>query len=85
MSERAKALEASTVNRATLCGLVAQRESEKAALQQEIEKLKARLHEVREIYAGMDGFEPETAPEGYCLRIIEQMHKASLGRGEDEA
>lgn len=38
-----------------------------------------RLHEMRKIYADMEGFKPETAAEGYCLRIIEQMYKASLG------
>lgn len=29
-----------------------------------------------EVYAGMEGFIPETAPEAYCLRIIEQMNEA---------
>lgn len=38
----------------------------------------ARLHEVREIYAGMEGFIPETAPEGYQQRIIQQMYEATL-------
>lgn len=31
------------------------------------------LREIIEIYAGMDGFIPETAPEGYQQRIIKQM------------
>jgi hypothetical protein len=43
---------------------------------QDRDELLSRNHEAREIYAGMDGFQPETAPEGYCLRIIEQMHSA---------
>jgi len=34
--------------------------------------------EVQEIYAGMETFIPETAPEGYCLHIIRQMYKATL-------
>ena len=43
------------------------------------QKQAAQLHEVQEIYTGMEGgFVPETAPEGYCLRIIEQMYKATL-------
>jgi hypothetical protein len=38
----------------------------------------AHCREVFEIYAGMDGFRPETAPEGYQQRIIEQMRDAAL-------
>jgi hypothetical protein len=45
--------------------------------------LEQRIHEAMEVYAGMEGFIPETAPEAYCLRIINQMNKALLG-GEDE-
>jgi len=37
------------------------------------------INAVQEVYAGMEGFKPETAPEGYCLRIIEQMYRASVG------
>lgn len=36
----------------------------------------ARIQAAIEVYAGMEGFIPETAAEGYCLRIIEQMNKA---------
>ena len=43
----------------------------------EIADLQARLHEVYEIYAGMEGFIPETAPEGYCLMIIKKMAQAA--------
>lgn len=45
------------------------------------------LKEVREIYAGMEGFEPETAPEGYLQNIVEQMWKAAreaLARAGDK-
>ena len=35
-------------------------------------------NEITEIYAGMEGFEPQTAPEAYCLRIIEKMYKTAL-------
>lgn len=48
-----------------------------------LHRLESRLHEVREIYAGMEGFEPETAPEAYCLRIIDQMYKAAIGASYD--
>ena len=40
----------------------------------------ARIQAAIEVYAGMEGFIPETAAEGYCLRIIEQMNKALLGQ-----
>jgi len=40
---------------------------------------KARLQDVCEIYNGMDGFEPKTAPEDYLLRIVRQMYHAALG------
>jgi hypothetical protein len=39
----------------------------------------ARLARVREIYAGMDGFIPQTAAEGYCLKIIKDMAHAAMG------
>src|SRR5687767_3240467 len=32
------------------------------------------LREIVEIYAGMEGFAPETAPEAYLQRIIKQMN-----------
>ena len=47
-------------------------------LDDQIDELEKRIHEACEVYAGMEGFEPETAPEAYCLRIIEQMYKALL-------
>lgn len=48
-----------------------------------VEILESRIHEAIEVYAGMEGFIPETAPEAYCLRIIDQMNKALLGGGEN--
>ena len=36
----------------------------------------ARIQAALEVYAGMEGFIPETAAEGYCLRIIDEMNKA---------
>ena len=39
---------------------------------------KARLQAVCEIYNGMEGFEPKTAPEDYLLRIVRQMYHAAI-------
>ena len=36
------------------------------------------LREIIEIYAGMEGFEPHTAPEAYALRIIKQMYEVAV-------
>ncbi|PUB87054.1 MAG: hypothetical protein DBP02_02075 [gamma proteobacterium symbiont of Ctena orbiculata] len=36
------------------------------------------LEEIREIYAGMDGFIPKTAPEAYQERIIRQMYQCAI-------
>lgn len=44
-----------------------------------IKALESRLKSVQEVYAGMEGFVCETAPEAYQNRIIEQMYKASIG------
>ena len=49
-----------------------------AELEQQLAELQKRIHEAQEVYAGMDGFIPETAPEAYCLRIIDEMNKALL-------
>ena len=46
--------------------------------------LARKLDAVREVYAGMEGFVPQTAPEGYCLRIIEQMAHAAMKGASDE-
>ena len=45
---------------------------------QEIERLTNRLQAVCEIYNGMEGFEPKTAPEDYLLRIVRQMYHAAI-------
>ena len=44
-----------------------------------IQELERRLAAVVEIYAGMDGFVAETAPEAYQARIINEMYKAAVG------
>lgn len=49
-----------------------------AALLDERDALARKLDAVREVYAGVEGFVPQTAPEGYCLRIIEQMAHATM-------
>lgn len=49
--------------------LVAQLEAENATLRE-------RIHEAKEIYIGMEGFVPVTAPEGYQQRILKQMWEA---------
>ena len=46
------------------------------ALHNKIDEQQARIQAAIEVYAGMEGFIPETAAEGYCLRIIEQMNEA---------
>ncbi len=45
----------------------------------ERDRLRARLHAVTEVYAGMDGFIPQTAPESYLQRIVKQMYDAAAG------
>jgi hypothetical protein len=42
-------------------------------LEAEVEALREGIRESYEVYAGMDGFKPETCSEGYCLRIIDEM------------
>ncbi len=55
-----------------------------AELEDALAELEAARGDVIEIYAGMEGFVPETAPEGYCLRIIEQMYNAALLEKNDD-
>lgn len=43
------------------------------ALEAENARLRAALREAYEVYAGSDGFIPETAAEGYQQQIIRQM------------
>lgn len=39
-----------------------------------IHDLAMRIHHAKEVYIGMDGFKPETAPEGYCLKLLKEMY-----------
>lgn len=41
-------------------------------------KMRLALEAIREIYAGMDGFIPETCPEGYQQRIMKQMYREAI-------
>ena len=45
--------------------------------------LREKLHDVCEIYAGMDGFVPQTAPEDYQRRILKKMYDAAIA-GKDK-
>ena len=51
------------------CGVV-------QSLRERITLLEARIHEAKEIYIGMEGFVPETAPEAYQKRALDQMWEA---------
>ena len=56
---------------------IRQLEAELAALTAQ-DNAKARLQAICEIYNGMEGFEPKTAPEDYLLRIVRQMYHAAI-------
>ena len=43
---------------------------------------KIKLQAVCEIFNGMEGFKPKTAPEAYLLRIVRQMYHAAIGHVE---
>jgi len=45
----------------------------------ENEQLKESVREAKEIFTGMDGFKPETAPEAYQQRVLRQMYEALKG------
>ena len=47
--------------------------AELAAAKADNERLRAALREAYEVYAGSDGFIPETAGEGYQQQIIRQI------------
>ena len=47
-------------------------------MKEDVRRMKTALEEIREAYAGMDGFIPETCPEGYQQRIIKQMYGAAV-------
>lgn len=46
----------------------------------EILRLRGSLAEIREVYAGMEGFHANTATEVYQQRIIYKMHEIAVGR-----
>jgi len=43
-----------------------------------IDELEAQLRAVREVFAWMEVFDTETAPEAYAMKIINDMYEASL-------
>jgi hypothetical protein len=47
--------------------------AENGKLRARIAELEAALREAYEVYAGSDGFIPETAAEGYQQQLIKQM------------
>lgn len=52
--------------------------------EQQLAEARGQLHEIVEIYAGMDGFIPETAGEGYLQRILREMYRAATWPYTDE-
>jgi hypothetical protein len=48
-------------------------EAENERLRAENERFRTALRNAYEVYAGSDGFIPETAAEGYLQQIIKQM------------
>lgn len=36
------------------------------------------LEDIREVYAGMDGFVPETCPEGYQQTLLKRMYDIAV-------
>jgi hypothetical protein len=53
------------------------RSQDHTAIQTRLNTAMQALREVYEIWAGMEGFESQTAPEAYQRRIIEQMRDAA--------
>lgn len=53
-------------------------EAMQAAATGEVERLRAALAEIFEMWAGSEGFIPETAPEGYLLELIKKMAMRAL-------
>lgn len=62
-----------TLFQATLDMKTEELRAEVARLTAENEKLRAALQEAFEVYAGSEGFIPETAAEGYQQQVIKQM------------
>jgi hypothetical protein len=48
------------------------------------DELRDRAHAAQEVYAGFEGFIPQTAPEGYCLWIIRKMAHALMGVSQSQ-
>ena len=49
-----------------------------------VSQLEAALREIFEMWAGSEGFIPETAPEGYLLELIKKMaDRAALAKMEE--
>lgn len=49
------------------------RDKDIAALKVRIEELESAMREIYEVYAGSDGFIPETCAEGYQQQLIKEM------------
>jgi hypothetical protein len=47
-----------------------------------VAEYEARINEAKEVYIGMEGFIPETAPEAYQKRILDQMYDTLREQGE---
>ena len=46
---------------------------DRSKIEEENKRLRTALRDAYEVFAGSDGFIPETAAEGYLLQIIKQM------------
>ena len=55
-----------------------------AAASGELERLRAALDDIFEMWAGSEGFIPHTAPEGYLLMLVKKMaDRAALAKQGD--
>lgn len=52
--------------------------------QAEATEAERKLHEIKEIYIGIEGFDPETAPEGYLQKKLEEMYNIAAGIEKDD-
>ena len=53
-------------------------------LETRVANLEAALREIYEMWAGSEGFIPETAPEGYLLELVKKMAvRAALAKTEE--
>lgn len=60
-------------------------EAMQAAASGELERLRAALNDIFEMWAGSEGFIPHTAPEGYLLMLVKKMAvRAALAKGESK-